>query len=223
MVAMIYAGRSTRDLNTSKSSLAARASSNNLLNKSSAPLKSTCKLPTCRAQIRRRDPLVDGLFRPDRDRYGADPVMLAQQIDNDPPVFAFLKLGQAQLRRLAPPQTCTQQDGEKGPIPLAFDGIHGRACTRRSAFSTFSQFPNRTPLRRGPLIFRILAALSVLISALSASSDTSFRRAHSARFTVAGDIRRRFNSPIYSRTVALVILVVPVQLHQAMNSITAYR
>jgi hypothetical protein len=127
------------------------------------------------------------------------------------------------LRRLAPPQTCTQQDGEKGPIPLAFDGIHGRACTRRSAFSTFSQFPNRTPLRRGPLIFRILAALSVLISALSASSDTSFRRAHSARFTVAGDIRRRFNSPIYSRTVALVILVVPVQLHQAMNSITAYR
>jgi hypothetical protein len=63
----------------------------------------------------------------------------------------------------------------------------------------------------------------VLISPLSASSAASLRRAHSARFTVAGDMRRRFNSPIYSWTAALVILVVPVQLHQAMNSITACR
>ena len=67
-------------------------------------------------------PEIDGQFDPARHRDGAQAVVFAAQVDDDPAAVALLHVLGGKCHRFAAAQAAADQQGQHGAIPFAFQG-----------------------------------------------------------------------------------------------------
>jgi hypothetical protein len=65
-------------------------------------------------------PLIDRHFRPSRDRHGADPLSLPDEVDDNPASLPLLKMGDLDRNNLFPPQSDADEQSKQSAIALCF-------------------------------------------------------------------------------------------------------
>src|ERR1700727_2223616 len=67
-------------------------------------------------QARRKHPRINGHLYPGRHRRGADPTMLADQINDAPAAIALLQVRESERGHLRAPQATAEKNGEDSSV-----------------------------------------------------------------------------------------------------------
>jgi hypothetical protein len=115
-------------------------------------------------------PGIDDALDPIRNRHRPNMPGLAHQVNDDPVIFAALKMGDLELGRLFPAQSAAQEDPEQSPISLAFERVRVRHLPERPSLIGGEPVPQTHARFFGPLTRRMPAAGSGLSKPESAAS-----------------------------------------------------
>src|SRR5262249_39415006 len=72
-------------------------------------------------KFRRREPFIEELFHPVRNRYGSNVTPFSDEVHDCPMIFTTLKVIESEVGQLPPSKTTTEQDGNNRGVSLAFE------------------------------------------------------------------------------------------------------